>query len=82
MAVTKQKALEARELLNSSAFQGLMEDIRSDAVGVFLDASCDIDRITSAHDHVRAVQTIFDALQSRLDAEAIEDKKDRDRVND
>jgi hypothetical protein len=52
------------------------------AVGVFLDASCDITRITSAHDNVRAVQTIFDALQARLDAEAIEDKKDRDRASD
>jgi hypothetical protein len=31
---------------------------------------------------VRAVQTIFDALQARLDAEAIEDKKDRDRASD
>jgi hypothetical protein len=82
MAVVKQQALEARELLNNPAFQSLMEEIRSDAVGVFLDASCDITRITSAHDNVRAVQTIFDALQARLDAEAIEDKKDRDRASD
>jgi hypothetical protein len=82
MAVIKQKALEARELLNNLAFQGLMEEIRSDAVGVFLDASCDITRIASAHDRVRAVQTILDALQARLDAEVIEDKKDRDRASD
>jgi len=82
MATVKQKALEARELLNSPAFNSLMEEIRSDAVGVFLDASCDITRIASAHDSVRAVQTIFDALQARLDAEAIKDKKDRDRASD
>ena len=82
MATVKQKALEARELLNSPAFNSLMEEIRSDAVGVFLDASCDITRIASAHDNVRAVQTIFDALQARLDAEAIKDKKDRDRASD
>lgn len=82
MATVKQKALEARELLNNPAFNSLMEEIRSDAVGVFLDASCDITRIASAHDSVRAVQTIFDALQARLDAEAIKDKKDRDRASD
>ena len=82
MATVKQKALEARELLNSPAFNSLMEEIRSDAVGVFLDASCDITRIASAHDSVRAVQTILDALQARLDAEAIKDKKDRDRASD
>lgn len=82
MSNIKQKALEARELLGSSAFQSLMEEIRSDAVGVFLDASCDTTRITDAHNRVRAVQTIFDALQARLDAEAIRDKKDRDRASD
>lgn len=82
MTTVRQRAVEARELLNNLAFQSLMDEIRSDAVGVFLDASCDITRITSAHDNVRAVQTIFDALQARLDAEAIEDKKDRDRASD
>jgi hypothetical protein len=57
-------------------------EIRDDAVGVFLDATCDITRIAAAHASVRAVQVILDALQARLDAEAVEAKQDRDRAND
>jgi hypothetical protein len=49
---------------------------------VFLDATCDINRVAAAHEHVRAVQLILDALQARLDAEIVESKQDRDRAND
>lgn len=76
MSTVKQKAFEARSLLNDPAFQNIMEEIRSDAVGVFLDATCDIDRIAGAHERVRSVQIILDALQARIDAESIEDKKE------
>lgn len=76
MSTVKQKALEARVLLNDPAFQNVMEEIRSEAVGVFLDASCDISRITSAHERVRSVQIVLDALQARIDAESIADKKE------
>ena len=60
----------------------MIGEIRDDAVGVFLDATCDISRLTAAHESVRAVQVILDALQARLDAEAVEAKQDRDRAND
>ena len=79
----KQKAFEARALLADTAFQNVMEEIRSDAVGVFLDATCDIDRIARAHERVRSVQIILDALQARIDAEAIKDKQEgQHRGND
>lgn len=82
MSEIKRRASEARSLLADGVFNGVIGEIREDAVGVFLDATCDISRITAAHERVRAVQTILDALQARLDAEAVEIKQDRDRAND
>lgn len=82
MSLIKQRASEARHLLADHVFKAVVGEIRDEAVGVFLDATCDISRITAAHENVRAVQTILDALQARLDAEAVELKQDRDRAND
>ena len=82
MSIIKQRASEAKTLLADHVFKAVIGEIRDDAVGVFLDATCDITRITAAHARVRAVQVILDALQARLDAEAVEAKKDRDRATD
>lgn len=82
MSEIKRKASEARVLLADHVFQSVIGEIRNEAVGLFLDASCDINRLTAAHEHVRAVQIILDALQSRIDAEAVQLKQDRDRAND
>lgn len=82
MSLIKQRASEAKTLLADHVFKAVISEIRDDAVGVFLDATCDITRITAAHASVRAVQVILDALQARLDAEAVEAKQDRDRAND
>lgn len=82
MSLIKQRASEAKTLLADHVFNAVISEIRDDAVGVFLDATCDITRITAAHASVRAVQVILDALQARLDAEAVEAKQDRDRAND
>ncbi len=82
MSLIKQRASEAKTLLADHVFKAVIGEIRDDAVGVFLDATCDITRITAAHASVRAVQVILDALQARLDAEAVEAKQDRDRAND
>lgn len=82
MTLIKQRASEAKTLLADHVFKAVIGEIRDDAVGVFLDATCDITRITAAHASVRAVQVILDALQARLDAEAVEAKQDRDRAND
>jgi len=82
LTLIKQRASEAKTLLADHVFKAVIGEIRDDAVGVFLDATCDITRITAAHASVRAVQVILDALQARLDAEAVEAKQDRDRAND
>ena len=82
MTLIKQRASEAKALLADHVFKAVIGEIRDDAVGVFLDATCDITRVAAAHASVRAVQVILDALQARLDAEAVEAKQDRDRAND
>lgn len=82
MSLIKQQASEAKTLLADHVFKAVIGEIRDDAVGVFLDATCDITRVAAAHASVRAVQVILDALQARLDAEAVEAKQDRDRAND
>jgi len=82
LSLIKQRASEAKTLLSDHVFKAVIGEIRDDAVGVFLDATCDITRIAAAHASVRAVQVILDALQARLDAEAVEAKQDRDRAND
>jgi len=82
LSLIKQRASEAKTLLADHVFKAVIGEIRDDAVGVFLDATCDITGITAAHASVRAVQVILDALQARLDAEAVEAKQDRDRAND
>ncbi len=82
MSLIKQRASEARSLLADHIFQAVIGEIRDDAVGVFLNAACDINRVAAAHESVRAVQLILDALQARLDAEIVEAKQDRDRAND
>jgi hypothetical protein len=82
LSLIKQQASEAKTLLADHVFKAVIGEIRDDAVGVFLDATCDITRVAAAHASVRAVQVILDALQARLDAEAVEAKQDRDRAND
>lgn len=82
MSEIKRKASEARTLMADHVFQSVIGEIRDDAVGVFLNSACDINKLAAAHERVRAVQTILDALQARIDAEAFEAKKDRDRAND
>lgn len=77
-----QKAAEARTLLASQAFQAIVEDIRGDAVKVFLRSEANADEISAAHDRVRAVQFILDAIQARLNAEAIQEKRNQHRGND
>lgn len=82
MSRVNEKAGEAHRLLNDEAFLSLIEEIRTSAMEVFLNANCDIDQISKAHEKVRATQIILDALQERLNAKLVEDKKDRHRGND
>lgn len=82
MTDISQRAAEARTLLGNSTFQSVLAEIREDATRVFLNSASPIESIAAAHDRVRAVQTILDAIQARLDAETYEQRKGRHRVND
>jgi hypothetical protein len=73
---TKHRANQARELLANDAFEQVMAEIRDDAVRLFLDAKSGIEALQEAHARVRAVETVHAALQSRLDEEAVEEKRD------
>ena len=82
MSQISQRALEARGLLTTPAFQEIIGEIREEATRVFLDVNCDITAREAAHEKVRAVQTILDVIQSRIVAESIEKKRNQHRAND
>lgn len=75
MSEIKRRAMEARSLLDNPAFKAVTEEIRNSAGQVFFDPLSDSEALAKAHAQVRAVHTFLDALQVRIDAEAIEDKK-------
>lgn len=82
MSIATQRAAEARTLLGNHVFQAVLGEIRADASAIFLNAASSPEAVAAAHDRVRAAQTILDAIQTRLDAETIEQKKGRHRAND
>lgn len=75
MSEIKRRAMEARSLRDNPAFKAVIQEIRDSAGQVFFDPHADVEDLTKAHAKVRAVETFLDALQARIDAEAIEDKK-------
>jgi outer membrane protein TolC len=82
MSKAEQRAAEARTLQGNSTFNAILDEIREEAKQVFLNPHSTIETIGAAHDRVRAVQIILDAIQARLDAEAIEQKKGQHRGSD
>jgi hypothetical protein len=48
-------------------------------VQLFLNPASDITAIARAHEAVRAVETFIAAIQTRIDAEKVADKKAQDR---
>ena len=79
----KQRAQEARDLLANPVFMAVSADILGAASELFLNSNSGIDILSRAHEGVRAVQKFKDALQSRIDAEAVLLKgKGQDRAND
>lgn len=67
--------MEARSLLRDEVFSTIVEEIRNSAGEVFFNPNADAAALADAHAKVRAVQTFLDALQVRINAEMIEDKK-------
>lgn len=75
MSTIKQRAAEARALLANEALLAVLSEIRDDAASVFLNPFSTGEEIARAHEGVRAVATVFAALQTRIDAQSVEDKQ-------
>lgn len=75
MSKIRERAAEARALLANEALLSVLNDIRDEATAVFLNPYAAIEEIARAHEGVRAVETVFAALQQRIDAQAVEDKQ-------
>lgn len=82
MSDIKQRAAEARSLLDNAVFSAVLSEIQKDAVSAFLRPTATPADLEGAHQKVRAVEIIMTALQSRLSDEAFADKKDQHRGND
>ena len=76
------RAEEARTLLDHPAFVAIMAEIQEDAVSAFLNPSATPADLEAAHAKVRAVEAVKAAIQSRLDAETIQNRKDQHRGSD
>ena len=77
MADVKTRAAEARRLLADPVFKDVTQGILDNASKLFLNATSSISVITDAHERVRMVQLFIDELNSRVNAEAVIDKRNR-----
>lgn len=77
-----QRAIQARQLEGYEPFREICAEIREEAVQLFLNPASDINAIARAHEAVRAVETFIAAIQTRIDAEKVADKKAQDRGSD
>jgi hypothetical protein len=75
----RQRATQARQLEGYEPFTAICDEIRNDALQLFLNPASDITAIARAHEAVRAVETFIAAIQTRIDAEKVADKKAQDR---
>jgi hypothetical protein len=74
------RAREAKDLQENPVFCAILQEITDSALLLFTNAQSDMVAISAAHEKIRAVQLIRDALTARIDAAKFEDyKKDRDR---
>jgi hypothetical protein len=78
----RQRAIQARQLAGYEPFKAIADEIRDDAVQLFLNPASDISAIARAHEAIRAVETFIAAIQTRIDAEKVADKKAQDRGSD
>jgi hypothetical protein len=77
-----QRAIQARQLQDYEPFKEIAKEIQDEAVKLFLNPSSDINSLTRAHEAVRAVETFYAVIQSRIDAETIAERKAQHRGND
>ena len=79
MLDVRQRAIQARQLAEYEPFKAIADEIRDDAVQLFLNPASDINAIARAHEAIRAVETFIAAIQTRIDAEKGADKTAQDR---
>ena len=77
-----QRAIQARQLEGYEPFKAICDEIRDDAVQLFLNPASDINAIARAHEAIRALETFMAAIQARIDAKKVADKKAQDRGSD
>ena len=82
MSDVQQKAIQARQLAEYEPFQAIVEDIRQNALDLFLNGTSAITEIARAHEAIRAIDMFMAAIQSRLDAEKVAQRKGQDRGSD
>lgn len=82
MLDVRQRATQARQLEGYEPFREICAEIREEAVQLFLNPASGIDSIARAHEAVRAVETFMAAIQTRIDAEKVADKKAQHRGSD
>jgi hypothetical protein len=75
MSKIKDRAARMRNLMRDEAFKELMQGVRTEQVGVFLDSNATIEDINQAHDMVKCLEKIERFIQAALDDEAVYDKQ-------
>lgn len=73
MSDVAHRAREAIELGENPIFCAILQEIEDAATVLFRNAQSDITQISRAHESVRAVQLIRDALTARIDAAKFEE---------
>ena len=77
------RAERSKLLMQNEHFQFVLKDLRERQMRVFADSSAqEIEKRENAHAILRALNEIEGMLQADVDAVKLQDKKDRDRVND
>ena len=77
------RAERSKLLMQSEHFQFVLKDLRERQMRVFADSSAqEIEKRENAHAILRALNEIEGMLQADVDAVKLQNKKDRDRVND
>lgn len=82
MDSVKERAAQAIHLRDYEPFKAICEEIKADAVALFLNPASDIDAIARAHQSVRAIETFMAAINDRIDAARIAEKRAQDRNGD
>lgn len=77
------RAERSKLLMESEHFQLVMKDLRDRQMAIFASsAASEVDKRENAHAILRALNEIEGMLQADVDAVKLQNKKDRDRVND